>query len=42
MATRSPNYEVNNNLPFKEPQHIIAIDFASHDTFTIVYEILKI
>lgn len=38
MATRSPNYrEVNNNLPFKETQHISAINFASHDTSTIVF-----
>lgn len=38
MATRSPNYgEVNNNLPFKEAQHIIAINFACQDASTMLF-----
>lgn len=38
MATRRSSYGgVNNILPFKETQHIIAINFASHDAYTIVF-----
>jgi len=38
VSTRNPNYgQVNNNLAFKETQHVTAINFASHDASTVVF-----